>query len=231
MKDIRCVIFDFGGTLAKHSSSPDLSSVLLSLEKYCGIISDNVFSSAVYESYVNALQQYKLTGAPALWSDIIRNAAGNLSINLPSLVGFETFLWQSYLDGEITEQTKRLLHSLAGKGYLLMLACNTRRPPALRRKTLINAGVSEFFFAEVISSELGVGKPDSAFYDIVLHHIFQQGCKPHHAIFIGDSLERDVLGPMRFGMHGLLIGHTEEGGVKSIPDLTCLSDILTGNDW
>lgn len=153
-----------------------------------------------------------------------------MSLFLPSLSEFENFLWQSYPDGEITEKVKQLLRDFSNKGYSLMLACNTRRPPEQRRETLTKAGISELFYAEIISSELGFGKPNPDFYDVVIHNIYKQGYKPNHALFIGDSLERDVLGPMKFGMQGLLVGCTYKRNIRAVSELTNLYNILMESD-
>jgi FMN phosphatase YigB (HAD superfamily) len=60
-----------------------------------------------------------------------------------------------------------------------------------------DAGLRPYLDAIVDSGVVGVRKPDPAIFRIALQRI---GCEPQHAIFVGDSYERDMMPSMELGM-------------------------------
>ena len=67
-----------------------------------------------------------------------------------------------------------------------------------RRAVLQNTNISHYFDAIVISDEIGVSKPHSAFFD----HVFAEIGPTNKAetLMIGDSLSSDILGGNNYGL-------------------------------
>lgn len=102
--------------------------------------------------------------------------------------------------------------------YCLILATNAAESGAvLVREALRRVGLEKWFHAVFTARELGVRKPDPAFFTAVLHEI---GCIPPQVAMIGDDYAADILGAKRVGM--LTIWFNPQG--SSCPSLPPLHD-------
>jgi putative hydrolase of the HAD superfamily len=94
-----------------------------------------------------------------------------------------------------------LLRSLRDEGLRLAIVSNTNTRGATLTRMLQEFGLLELFDAVVYSSEAGVRKPHAEIYQAALGGL---GVSPGEAVFVGDRLREDVLGPARIGMTGVL---------------------------
>jgi HAD superfamily hydrolase (TIGR01549 family) len=74
------------------------------------------------------------------------------------------------------------------------------------RSVLAELGLAGAVDAIVVSAEAGALKPDAAIFLAALEQLRRE---PHEAVFVGDSLETDVLGARAAGLRALLL---ERGG-------------------
>ena len=63
-------------------------------------------------------------------------------------------------------------------------------------------GLLDYLPARVYSCEFGMTKPHPSIYR---HALDKLDVAPAEAIFVGDKLKVDVVGPQRLGMHGVLV--------------------------
>ena len=89
--------------------------------------------------------------------------------------------------------------------YLLCAASNG--PYGQQVNRLKKAGMYGKFRYVFVSSEVGVQKPDPAFFDYCFRKI--PGLQPHEAMLIGDSMTSDIAGGVRYGMHTCLYQREE----------------------
>lgn len=68
---------------------------------------------------------------------------------------------------------------------------------AAQRGRLKQTNWSRFFRSVVISDEVGVSKPDPRIFEIAIQ---QLGVAMNEALYVGDSLENDLVGTVRAGM-------------------------------
>lgn len=73
----------------------------------------------------------------------------------------------------------------------------------IQHRKLRALGIAPLIDALVTSEEAGAEKPDSRMFAMILEKL---NCQPNEALFIGDSLERDVCGAKRFGITALWFG-------------------------
>ncbi len=110
-----------------------------------------------------------------------------------------------------------------GKHYKLGLISDTW--PSLER-VFTNAGIRSYFSSFIISSKLGVLKPDSKMYSKALEEL---GVRHNEAIFIDDSLV-NVEAAKSLGIQGIHIIRGElrcdEKGCSHIKDLNELLELL-----
>lgn len=84
--------------------------------------------------------------------------------------------------------------------------------------------IDEYIDAIVTSEEAGIEKPDFKMYNKILEKL---DVNPEEALFIGDSLKKDVLGPMEYGMKALwLYSKTGKDKYQSIQNFDELLEIL-----
>jgi len=80
------------------------------------------------------------------------------------------------------------------RNYKLALAGNQ---PSEIRKILQEQGLIEHFHFDLVSEDLGLGKPELLFFQIVLDSL---GVRPEEAVMVGDRLDNDVYPAKRLGM-------------------------------
>lgn len=88
-----------------------------------------------------------------------------------------------------------LLELLQKKG--LYLGIGSDMTSYIQNKKLENLGVAKYFNSVVTSEEAGIDKPSKKLFALCAK---KAGCKEEECLFIGDNLEKDVLGPRRAGM-------------------------------
>jgi putative hydrolase of the HAD superfamily len=82
--------------------------------------------------------------------------------------------------------------------YRLVLATNATDSDAiLVRKALSKVSLEEHFYTVLTSQELGIRKPDPAFYQAVLKEV---GYSPHQTAMIGDNYEDDIASAKQSGL-------------------------------
>ena len=84
----------------------------------------------------------------------------------------------------------------------------TNGPSDIQRLKLEQSGLTGAFGCEVISGELGVGKPDPSVFHGVLEGL---AAEPSASVMVGDSWERDVLGGLHAGMSAVWIAGGRRG--------------------
>lgn len=82
--------------------------------------------------------------------------------------------------------------------YRLILATNAAESgEPLVRAALRRVGLERYFEAVLTAQELGVCKPDLAFFQALLREV---GCVPLEAVMVGDDYQNDVTGAKRAGL-------------------------------
>jgi len=117
-----------------------------------------------------------------------------------------------------------VLQKLHGK-YKLGLVSNFAIPEC-GWKLLEKFGLKRFFDVVIISGEINRRKPSAEIFERALKTL---GVKASRAVFVGDMLDLDVMGPKKVGMKTVLIKrrHMEENAnVKPDKVITRLSDLL-----
>jgi putative hydrolase of the HAD superfamily len=107
----------------------------------------------------------------------------------------------------------------------------------IQHRKLRSLGIDGLIDVLVTSEEVGVEKPDPAIYRKVLEKL---GVCPQEAVYIGDSLPKDVLGPMKMGMDAIwyldehsgvtpsqeLLQLARENGVEKVENYASLQERL-----
>lgn len=97
------------------------------------------------------------------------------------------------------------------------LALLTDGPPDIQREKIKITGIEKYFTEIIVSGEVGYGKPDYRSYQLVLSRL---GVRPESTWYVGDSLERDILGANAIGIKTIWVNRYGLPRDESIvPDL------------
>ncbi|MEE8601006.1 HAD family hydrolase [Euzebya tangerina] len=122
------------------------------------------------------------------------------------------------------------LAALTGAGLGVAVIGNQ---PASRTEELRAIGVVPEVM--VMSEELGVSKPDPAFYDAVLRHLGVS--QPDHVTYVGDRLDNDIVPAIAHGLQAIhlrrgpwgIIGPQDDGTATAVADsLPEVVELVTG---
>ncbi len=134
---------------------------------------------------------------------------------------YETY-WGYMLEHmRLRDGTEELLGYCREQG--LRIGICTDLTTHIQHRKLRVLGLSDFVDALVTSEEAGVEKPGRAIYEMILEKLRVQ---PEEAVFIGDSLEKDVLGPERMGMHAVWFQGEDDGAHMTAASLRDVRRIL-----
>lgn len=111
--------------------------------------------------------------------------------------------------------------SYLGEKYHLHLISNGFREAC---ETKIASSRLEGYFKTITISEVfGVNKPDPR---IFAHAVDRGGTEKHRSVMIGDNIEADVRGALRFGMDAIFFNpHAVSTPADIDHSITCLSDL------
>ena len=109
--------------------------------------------------------------------------------------------WQRHIS--IDTEAMPVLTTLKKNKKMVGLVSNFDHPPLVRR-ILSHYGLESLFDTIIISSEVGVKKPDPAIFALALQHT---GISAVDAVYVGDT-ETDVAGAIAAGIHPIFIARS-----------------------
>jgi putative hydrolase of the HAD superfamily len=101
----------------------------------------------------------------------------------------------------IPPENLQALEQLRERGLKLGLVSNAHFLPALMLEDFGRLGFARYMDAIVTSSEFGLRKPHRAIFERLLGEL---GVAPEEALFVGDKVREDILGPKELGMRAVL---------------------------
>jgi FMN phosphatase YigB (HAD superfamily) len=207
---IRAVLFDLGDTLFRLDPiGPSVQDELVRLlrertslphedtEKFAASLSDRV------RTYANGLGD----GSELAEIDIAREATELLArAGSPGDPAIGEAVSDLFSHADIArfrplEDCASRVEAFRRSGLRLALVSNTSSSPALLSAYLNRIGLGGLFDAVVFSVELGWRKPDPKTYLAALDAL---DITPGEALFVGDRLLQDVIGPQAVGMRAVL---------------------------
>lgn len=103
-------------------------------------------------------------------------------------------------------EAQAALEALRSRGFLLAVCSNWGWE---LDDSIAEAGLGPLLDGAVTSARAGARKPHARIYATVTEAI---GVRPEEALFVGDSLRPDVVGPMAFGMAAVHLWRAERPG-------------------
>lgn len=120
----------------------------------------------------------------------------------------------------VAEGGREVIIELYNRGYVLGIISNvitSREIP----DWLVEDGLEKYFKSVALSSVLGIRKPDPRIYHYATD---TAGVKSEHSVYVGDNLNRDVVGTKEAGFGMVIIIQDEREAVEKVtvqvePDL------------
>lgn len=120
-----------------------------------------------------------------------RDRVGAVRSALLAAISFEAF-----------PEVPATLRSLRAAGLRIVVASNW---DCSLHTALADAGLGDLVDAVVASAEVGAAKPACGVFDAALE---AAGCDAAEAVFVGDSMERDVAGAQAAGIEAILLARS-----------------------
>ncbi len=135
----------------------------------------------------------------------------------------QDFSDHAWADCQIMPHTLYVLSTLRHHGLKLGLVTNGWSEK--QRQCLAGLGLTDAFHTVIVSSEVGLNKPDPRIYALALDRL---GESASEVLFVGDSPVNDVQGPQSAGMKAALFpsGHTLPAHIRPDWVLEDLRDVL-----
>lgn len=182
---IKAVIFDFGGVLLRtHNWSGRRR-----WEQKLGL-QENEAEAIVFNSDMGRKAQH----GHISYAQLLAWVGDYLDLSAAELNAFETDFWAGdALDQDLVALIRHLRPS-----YQVALISNAFND--LRHSLTDQFQLADLFDPLVISSEVGIMKPDPRIYQLTLERL---GCRPGETVFI-DDFAHNIAGAEALGMNGIL---------------------------
>lgn len=198
---IRTVIFDIDGTLYNYGSAhkDGLAAVSEYLRKKEGW-SNEQFSQA-YQTAFDALNR-QAKGTAASHNRLIRFSmlASENGLRESDALAMDELYWEEFMRNiSPFPFLREAMDDLKEAG--LKIGAGTNMTAYVQYLKLRKLGLLDYFDFVLTSEEALEEKPREGFFRRCCE---RAECLPHECLFIGDEMEKDVIGALRSGMHALL---------------------------
>ena len=120
----------------------------------------------------------------------------------------------------LIEDTVKVLEYL-NNDYTLHIITNGFKE--VQNKKLLNSNINHFFSTITNSEMVGVKKPNKKIFQVALSKAY---AKKNNSIMIGDNLDADVYGALKFGMSSILFNYHNEDVPTDIDSIDKLNELI-----
>ncbi len=215
---VETVIFDLDGTLVDASAvwrAAMAETLALAYERYpqLAALGD---ADEIYRSIIRPAAAERAAEVGGEWDDeLIHHAFRRLLAEHASRDdGLAGELQEHYVAARLRGAYRLYddaTRTLEAAGERFRLGLITNGPSEHQRSRIEPLGLDRYFEAIVVSGELGIRKPDPAIFE---HLLRRMDVTPDAAVYVGDSLEADVVGAHAAGLAAVWLnrnGTTPEG--------------------
>ena len=214
ISNITAVLFDLGGTLIEYINNPSpdaymkFQEMLLSAGSDAPHVSYSDFRMIVERYWHEMQDEFYSADLDLKITDFNRVFFSKLGFTDESAKRFaepfDNLIFELELDGTIPiAGALELLDFLKNNNYKSGLVSNASHSESRIRKLMRKVRIEDYFETVVISSVMGIRKPDPR---IFLKAMDDLDINPAEALYIGDREEYDSIGAMNAGMRFVIVG-------------------------
>ncbi len=218
--NLRWVLFDYADTLAEIVPSKNLQVISFLREIGWGIEPDmkevaKAFSITEEQFTISSIMEISKEAHRLFYLEFNRELFSNLGItNADVPLMFYDYISTEKRSWQLKRDTEPLLRHLFEQEFKLGLLTNFD----VSLKSILKAqGISHYFSAIQISSEIGLEKPDICFFKKFL---FDNDIDVAKSVYLGDNFRLDIEPMIEIGVKAILL---DELGVKNSTNLSISS--------
>jgi len=221
---VKAVLFDLGGTLAKTDEIP---SVMKRILEVCGI--DRSLEE-ISQAWIKVDEKLNFRDLPELldefWVQWNLRILRNLRVDSDTrrLAKFIATHWWNYSDVTLYPDAEKVLLLLKEKGVKIGIVTNGLQSDV--NEILPKVGLQDFFDIVVVIDTLRKMKPD---VEVFYYALQKLETVPSEAIFVGDEVEADYKGAKGAGLTVYLVdrdGRVQDESVHRISSLEDLFELI-----
>lgn len=216
------VLFDLDNTLIDRDRARDRFLSFL-LNTYAPHLSAGGPEWNDRMATLRALDQGGRGSKAAIYKHGFRDIPGMTPESFAELMRGKLASYATWSDG-----AEPLLKCLRARRHPMALVTNGTKS---QRDKIGALGASGYFDTVLISEEVGIAKPDPVIFRQAMSRL---NAAPDRSVFVGDSLERDMVGARNAGMMTVYVNRTGVPDMEEslcdliVSDLRALSDRVTG---
>jgi len=208
--NLKAVLFDLGGTLIEYVNNPPLEifedfkkrlthndppitciDFCVMIERYWVTMQDEFYSSGTHQTIADFNQAFLI------------NQGFSYETSFKLATPFDEIIFQLELTGTVAiDGAIALLNHLKEKKYKLGVVTNASHTESRIRQLMRHVEIEHFFATVVISSVVGIQKPDPEIFQIALNEL---SINASQALYIGDRLDYDAQGAENAGIQFVII--------------------------
>jgi 2-haloalkanoic acid dehalogenase type II len=217
---IKAVLFDLGETLIRTAEPAEIHRRILEAHRV-RIPIDEI--AKAHEKNMKEFDADEMCRrGQAYWVELNLKLLKNLGVeeNAELLAKKIDALWWEYADLDVYPDVKETLAELRGKGIKLGIVTN-----GLKRDykyVLSRLGLDGLFDIVVGSDACMKAKPNR---EIFLYAVSKIGVSPQEALFVGDSVRKDLEGARAAGLNALLIKRDCQN-LENVEAIASISEVV-----
>lgn len=228
MMDVKAVILDFGGTLS--DGKLDWDPYHENIRSYLAGQGYSVPMPKLKKALRGALAELnrvRAKGKEMVFEEVYGIFLSKLGVmQSDEMLEYLHDNFRKHYDTEFYPCVEDVLKELSAK-YKVALLSNTMSDQPVR--LIKAAGLDKYFDVMHCSSMLGIRKPNTEVFEIVLNDL---GVHPVEAVHVGDSVEADMYGARDAGITGVWVKTPDQpvwnghaiGSICDLPDIVSLLD-------
>ena len=222
-KEIRAVVFDWGGTLTPWHDI-DLYSQWYAYAEFYDPVDARALAQRLHDAEL-ARWRVQRDSSGAVSTGALESVFLDLGIDVTSALHLRAL--GNYLDfwaphTVADPEAAPLLRSLRALGLRTGVLSNTMWPRSHHEEVFTRDDLSELIDAAAYTSEMPVAKPHREAFTAIADAL---GVAAAECVFVGDRLWDDILGAQQAGMRAILLPHSDIPAVQ-VPDATAVPDAV-----
>jgi HAD superfamily hydrolase (TIGR01662 family) len=213
MPKFHAVLFDFGGTLYDYATlALAEQESLVSLVRWAGVEAEPASVLRAQRDAMRRVFRDYLTRSFYLHRDLFRDAVVAMlddlgaRVDVAHLERYRALQWELHKrDFALRDGVRETLAAIRARGIHLGIVSNIDEDQLAH--LLAISELQEYFDSILSSERAGCCKPELG---IFAEAIRRAGCHPSEALFVGDTIQQDIAGANRAGLHSVLLWHRDD---------------------